>query len=342
MSAERFRVGVAIPAYNEATRLALAIESVRAQTEAPAEILVVDDGSSDETAAVARSLGARVMSQPNAGVARARNRLLAELESPWLAFLDADDVWLPDKLASIRRAHETCPRADFLISDVRCRAQDGALATPSVFAGTAQFAAMPKDLLGSDVVAIDRRDLGRALAVGNFIGTSTVVVNREAALARGCTFAETLPATPDTFVAEDVEWYLRVLRWTDAAAVTRTLSEYRWRTGSLSFDYGRVRYGDVKLGERVAANPSAYVDGAAAAFVAERRAHLRHAARIYAGAGNFSRAAAILSEAQRDRNDPRDAAAIVALAVAKTAAGRSVFDLLRRLRSRARARTQHG
>ncbi len=337
MSVSDFRVSVAIPAHNEATRIRAAIESVLAQTEPPAEILVLDDGSTDGTAALAASLGARVVTQGNAGIARTRNRLLSEARFPWLAFLDADDRWLPEKLAWMRRAHEASPSPDFLFADVRCVRESGTLATASVFATTPQYAAAAKSPVAPGIVAIERRALGRALAAGNFIGTSSVTVRREALVARGCTFDETLPATADVFVAEDVEWYLRVLRDTDAVAVTRVLAEYRWRDGSLSANYGRVRYGDVKLGERVMANPGAYVAGAPAAFAAERRNQLRHAARIYAGGRDFSRAQTLLREAQHGGNDPRDALAIALLGLAQTPGGRVAFEALRRVRARSRA-----
>jgi hypothetical protein len=176
------------------------------------------------------------------------------------------------------------------------------------------------------VAIVDRSDLGRALAVGNFIGTSTVVAHRERILARGTLFDETLGRRGDGFIAEDVEWYLRVLRETDVLAIARPLGEYCWRNESLASDYARVRYGDVKLGERVVANPDAYVAGAALAFRAARRGQLRHAARIYARSGRFERAREILCEAQREGSNALDGAALALLGVAATPAGRRVAD----------------
>jgi len=323
-----FLVSVAIPAFNEAKRIRTAIESVRAQTEAPAEILVIDDGSSDDTAAAATSLGARVIVQSNAGIARTRNRLLREARFPWLAFLDADDIWYPDKLAAIRAAHDACPDVDFITSDLRCRAEDGATAIASVFGTTARYRALPKRLLGDDVVLIRGDELGRALAIANFIGTSTVAIRRDRMLERGLFFDETLRSDTYAFVAEDVEWYLRVLRTTDALAIAKPLGEYRFRTGSLASNYGRVRYGDVKLGERVIANPGAYVAGAAPAFLAARRGQLRHAARIYARAHDFARAQEILREAQDGGSRFVDSAAIALLGLARTRVGGAVAKAL--------------
>ncbi len=332
MPTEDFRVSVLIPVYNEATRIERAIESVLGQTEPPAEIVVVDDGSSDGSAAVAERFGARVIVQPNAGVAHARNRLLREARFSWLAFLDADDLWYPEKLATVRAAHEAAPDVDFIISDLRCTRESGALARESVFAETPHYRALPKRPVAEGVAIIDRRDLGGALAVANFIGTSTVVAERKRILARGTLFDETLGRRGDTYIPEDVEWYLRVLRETDALAIARRLGEYCWRDDSLASDYGRVRYGDVKLGERVVANPDAYVAGAAAAFRAARRGQLRHAARIYARSGQFERAREILREAQRDGASALDGAALALLGGAATPTGRRLLGGLVRRR----------
>jgi glycosyltransferase involved in cell wall biosynthesis len=93
-------VGVVIPAYNAEAFLGETLDSVLRQTLQPAKVIVVDDGSHDGTASVARRFGGRValVSQQNRGVAEARNVGAAHAGTEWLAFLDADDVWLPGKL----------------------------------------------------------------------------------------------------------------------------------------------------------------------------------------------------------------------------------------------------
>jgi len=91
-------ISVVVPAYNAVRTLPATIASIGSQSVAPLEVIVVDDGSKDDTAELAGSLGARVVVQANAGHAAARNTGIAVAEGRYVAFLDADDLWLPDKL----------------------------------------------------------------------------------------------------------------------------------------------------------------------------------------------------------------------------------------------------
>ena len=94
------RIAVVIPAYNAANFIRAALDSVLAQTLPAHEILVVDDGSKDETCAIVEAYAPRVtlLRQANAGPARARNLAVRTAESELIAFLDADDAWAPEKL----------------------------------------------------------------------------------------------------------------------------------------------------------------------------------------------------------------------------------------------------
>lgn len=95
-----FHVSVVIPAYNNGKYIARAIESVLAQIVPADEIIVVDDGSTDDTAQTARSFGDRIVfiQQANAGASAARNTGIQRAKGEWIAFLDGDDEWLPQKL----------------------------------------------------------------------------------------------------------------------------------------------------------------------------------------------------------------------------------------------------
>jgi glycosyltransferase involved in cell wall biosynthesis len=95
------QISVIIPTFNRAWSLARAIDSVLAQTLAPSEIIVVDDGSTDGTATVLAAYKDRikVLTQPNSGVSRARNTGIRYSTGELLALLDSDDEWRPGKLA---------------------------------------------------------------------------------------------------------------------------------------------------------------------------------------------------------------------------------------------------
>ena len=93
-------VSVVVPAFNAERFLPDALSSIAAQTYEHVETMVVDDGSTDDTAAVARSFeGVRCIQQPHAGVAAARNKGVASTGGDVVAFLDSDDCWPPTKLA---------------------------------------------------------------------------------------------------------------------------------------------------------------------------------------------------------------------------------------------------
>jgi len=98
-------VSVIMPAYNVAPYIRAAIDSVIAQTVGDWELLIADDGSTDDTAAIVLAYAAtdarvRLLQQPNAGIAAARNRAVRESTGEFLAILDSDDLWEPGYLAA--------------------------------------------------------------------------------------------------------------------------------------------------------------------------------------------------------------------------------------------------
>ncbi|MFC1782233.1 glycosyltransferase family 2 protein [Planctomycetota bacterium] len=95
-----YRVCVVIPAYNCGEVIGRTIDSVLSQTRPAQEIIVVDDGSTDDTGAEVEKFGSKVryIAQVNAGPSAARNRGIEAAGCEWIAFLDGDDEWLPEKL----------------------------------------------------------------------------------------------------------------------------------------------------------------------------------------------------------------------------------------------------
>lgn len=104
-------VSVVIPAYNAVAFLPRAVESVLGQTYSDFELIVVDDGSTDETPQVMEEYedDVRYVRKENGGSASARNRGIREARGEYIALLDADDVWLPEKLERQMELHRTDP-----------------------------------------------------------------------------------------------------------------------------------------------------------------------------------------------------------------------------------------
>ncbi|MBR0964615.1 glycosyltransferase family 2 protein [Bradyrhizobium diazoefficiens] len=114
------RISVIIAAYNAEAYIAEAVESVLGQTRAPDEVIVVNDGSTDRTRAVLDRFGGHIacLSQPNRGQAAAVNRALATASGDALSFCDADDVWMPQKLALQIALLDRFPEIDAVFGQV--------------------------------------------------------------------------------------------------------------------------------------------------------------------------------------------------------------------------------
>ncbi|MFC2106016.1 glycosyltransferase family 2 protein [Candidatus Bipolaricaulota bacterium] len=116
-------VSVILPVFNGERYLAEAIESALAQTACPQEIIVVDDGSTDDSARIAQEYvgcesNVRYFRQPNRGIGAARNLGIAQARGGYLAFLDADDTWFAEKLSLQRSAFDQNPGVDLVFGHV--------------------------------------------------------------------------------------------------------------------------------------------------------------------------------------------------------------------------------
>lgn len=120
-------ISVVIPTFNRAKVVPAAIESVLAQTHPAAEIIVVDDGSSDETRQVLASYGDRIraISQENGGLSAARNMGIRNARSEWVAFLDDDDAYVPGRLAIAAETIHIHPDIDVHATNTAIVNEDG-------------------------------------------------------------------------------------------------------------------------------------------------------------------------------------------------------------------------
>ena len=196
-------LSVVIPAYNNASTLAEAIASVRSQIAPRREIIVVDDGSSDATSQVVDGIAdrdLRLIRQDNGGPGAARNTGIAAAHGEWIALLDADDVWLPNKLELQFAALSGRPEARFCFGGHVVRFADG-----------------------TEIVrecGLPRRPLFIDLLKGNRLPTSTAVVRRDCFADAG--FFDTALRT-----GEDWDMWLRLAALFSGVLVPQPLEIYR-------------------------------------------------------------------------------------------------------------------
>jgi glycosyltransferase involved in cell wall biosynthesis len=190
------KISVVIPAYNSAHFLPRCLESVLAQTLKPVEVIVVDDGSTDNTAEVAVELGATVLRCRNGGPGAARNAGIQAATGEWIALLDADDLWVPEKLE--RQA--LCIRPETVLAYTGIQAFDD------------------NGVLG-EYPAIEVTSTRKMLRYRNPFATSSVLMRRKAALADGG-FREDIQS------CEDWELWVRLERAGDFEAVADPLTHY--------------------------------------------------------------------------------------------------------------------
>lgn len=223
------RVSVVIPSYNRAQRLPAAIDSVLRQGLPEMEVIVVDDGSVDDTRAVVERYGDRVryVHQPNAGVGAARNTGIRHATGDVVAFLDSDDRWHDFKLSMQLAVLEARPDVGLVFSDFTIEKPDGSvqLNGAALWAGRElDFPEMRRFHVGmttsldvsrwpSEVVECWSGPMYRQLLEELPILTSSVVVRRSA-LDATTWYAERV------VLFEDWEFFARVARRANVAYVT--------------------------------------------------------------------------------------------------------------------------
>ena len=244
---ERPLVSVVIPAYNAAAYLGEAVSSVLVQEGPPREIIVVDDGSTDDTAAVADSFGNRIRYRripPSGGPARPRNTGIAMARGELVALLDADDVMLPGKLAAAVAAFAGRPRAGLLCTDFQGIDGEGRVIRERWLADYRHFRRALQPQPEDDLGLLPARQALHELILANFVGTSSVVCRRET-LADVGPFDESLPNS------DDRDMWFRIARhgW-DFLFIDRPLHGYRKHGVGVTARGGRRIPGMIRVLER--------------------------------------------------------------------------------------------
>jgi len=225
------QVSVVIPTFNHARFLAGAIQSVLLQTFGDFEIVIIDDGSTDETPMVAASLRdprIRYIRQENHGLAAARNRGILSSRSDLIALLDADDLFEPGFLSAAVSVLRADKSIDAVYTGYRCVDQEN-LELPEFSTRTVPPDALYEELLG-----------------GNFLVPSSVVVRS------GC-YRQTGPFDESFKACEDWDMWLRIAKIHRVAAIPKALVRYRIVSTSMSTDSERMTRARMQIAEKYAA-----------------------------------------------------------------------------------------
>lgn len=210
---------IIIPAYNQARYLSQAIESALCQSAAIVEIIVVDDGSTDETPEVvaryARHPSLRAIRQPNAGLPAARNRGAREATGDYLCFLDSDDWLAPDKIRS---------QAAILDAD-----PDVALAYCDIVTVDEAGQPLPEQYTVAQAGRVLSGDIFPSLMIGGYFPPHTVLLRRDV-------FTEAGGFDPTLGGHADYDLWLRVAATHRAVFVEERLAYYRTHPTSMSKD----------------------------------------------------------------------------------------------------------
>lgn len=210
-------VSIIMPAYNAGQTIQEAIQSVVDQTHQRRELIVIDDGSSDDTADIVRGFGesVRYYRQANAGPAVARNCGIRLSRFPWVAFLDADDVWLPEKLSvQLEAAGNSGARAVY----TNCR----------------NFGSIDRVAELRSKPPMPSGDIFEDLLHDNLLTLSTMLVCRDALRAMD-------GFLPEMTGAEDWDLWLRLAAdGVEFEPIAEPLVLYRWQDNSFSKNNERM------------------------------------------------------------------------------------------------------
>ena len=219
-------VSVVIPAYNAERFLAKTLQSVLAQTYRHLEVLVVDDGSQDATPAIVtqmaqRDTRLRLLSQPNRGVAAARNMAIGQARGDLIAPIDADDLWLANHLSQL---------VECLVTSVET--------TGLAYSWSIDIDEQEHPLPGFHAAKITG-SVYSTLLCHNFLGNASCTLIRRSVLERVGTYSEQFQAE-NAHGCEDWDLYLRIAAMYEFAVVPTFSVGYRKVSSSMSCNYERM------------------------------------------------------------------------------------------------------
>ena len=261
-------VSAVIPAYNSAAFIREAIDSVRAQTLPVAELIVVVDDSSDGTAQIAESMGARVLSNGTAGLPAARNRCVRESSQPWIAFLDSDDIWEPEKIERQMELASQNPDVALVVCDYNTFHAAGIVCASALDKYRSGYQSQPKRSCAQGTI-IDQLDTGFADAYYLLLA-SNVMIRRDVLEVTGL-FDESL------YSADDFDCFMRVLANHQLGVVEKVLVQRREHETNTSVSHPRAALSCLAVTHKVLDEPERYPAATVKLCADWLPANLRHA-----------------------------------------------------------------
>ena len=230
---EALRVSVVMPVHNAAGTVEQSLRSALDSGLRELEVIVVDDGSQDESARIVRTLGDPRITlitrdTPSGGAARPRNLAIARARAPYIAFLDADDVLKPGKLGAAADALDRHAEAGFAFGEFEHIDAEGRVLESFVVRDKLKACPLALTPLADGWNFIAQAELARGFLYRNFISPSGVMVRRSALEAVG-TFDESL------VYSEDLDLWFRLAHHAGALYCERVGHSYRRAAGSLTY-----------------------------------------------------------------------------------------------------------
>lgn len=232
-------VSVIIPAYNSEKYIVGAISSILAQTYKNLEIIIVDDGSTDSTARVVKDkinakrypLSAKYIHQKNGGPSAARNRGIRESKGEYIAFLDSDDIWLPEKIER---------QVNYCIDNSQCG-----------LIYTGYDTCDENGIIVSKFIKkeVSKKEILKNLYLKNVISTASTVMVRRECFDRVGYFDEALK------VAEDWDMWIRILNLYDFYYINESLARYTIRKESQSYNGQKNLDNDLRFLDKIFSDP---------------------------------------------------------------------------------------
>jgi glycosyltransferase involved in cell wall biosynthesis len=286
------------------------------QTLHPSEIIVVDDGSTDNTAAIAERTSARVIRARHRGQAATRNAGIAAASNEWIALLDADDIWDPQKLEWQWQLCGSHPELSLVATDFDAIDPSGSVLREDSVMGLRQYRYLTATPLEKAASLLATDLLARSFPEWGLFLTSSILISRELFIRVG--------GFNTSVITEDNEFFLRCIARGKTAMIERPLVGYVRHPSQVTATWQKDSAG-LNLCEHVMAHPEDYHPETVTVFRDRFPTLLLRSARLEASRGNYRRA---VSQVFRAVTSPRSPSAAVSIGLRLAARNRGTRALL--------------